>query len=83
MAILQPFGGDTERTGDANQMLGAAAGLQLLDGLIGDASDLFGQLGLGQAQRLAAFAHPLAQAFHGWFHGHGIQANIMFAQDIL
>ncbi len=84
MAVLQPFGGDPERAGNAYQMLGAAAGFQLLDRLVGNAADLLGQLRLGQAQGGAAFPDSFSQGFGAQcLHAGCIQGKLVVAQDIL
>src|SRR3569833_708112 len=44
-------------------MLGAAAGFQLLDGLIGDAR-LLGELRLAEFQRGTPFSYAIAGGFH-------------------
>jgi hypothetical protein len=64
-------------------MLGAAAGFQLLDGLIGDAGH-FGELRLAELQRQAAFSYAVSSRFHRFFILVGsLQENWMWTQDIL
>jgi hypothetical protein len=64
-------------------MLGAAAGFQLLNGLIGDAG-LLGELGLAELQRQAAFPYAISSGFHRLFILVGSLQDVWrFTQDIL
>ena len=74
------FGLNVERSKPKEQPEELSLADQLLDRLIGDAADLFGQLRLGQAQRPAALADAVSQTLGIWGFGGGFHDRPVYTR---